>query len=292
MRANNLFVGSAILFAVAATVAIAAGQSSSPNSPSVSSAAAQQQSPESPPPQQAPKPGSVLQIKTRLVTVDVVATDSHGNVVRDLKPDARAPGIDSRHTNCCVRYSSGMGGANDMIFIAYNLLGARPEQLAYGHIWASVYQSFSRGRLRITSRDPEADPEIRLQMLSDPRDLNRMRDAMRRLIEIANHPAIRAIASAVGLGRDGQTPAGPSAAPPSDEWMLEHCFDVQHAAGTCRMGAVSDERSVVDPRCRVIGVEGLRVIDASIIPEMIRANTHLTCVMIGEHLAAQIRAGG
>ena len=58
------------------------------------------------------------------------------------------------------------------------------------------------------------------------------------------------------------------------------------------MGAASDERSVVDPRCRVIGVESLRVIDASIIPEMIRANTHLTCVMIGEHMAAQIRAGG
>ncbi len=85
MRASNLFVGSAILFA-AATVAIAAGQSSSPNSPSVSSAPAQQQSPDAPP-QQAPKPGSVLRIKTRLVTVDVVATDSHGNVVRDLKPE-------------------------------------------------------------------------------------------------------------------------------------------------------------------------------------------------------------
>jgi VWFA-related protein len=85
MRANNLFVDSAILFA-AATVVFAAGQSSSPNSPSASSAPAQQQSPEAPP-QQAPKPGSVLQTKTRLVTVDVVATDSHGNVVRDLKPE-------------------------------------------------------------------------------------------------------------------------------------------------------------------------------------------------------------
>jgi VWFA-related protein len=84
MRANDLFVGSAILFAAAATVAIAAGQSSSPF---VSSAPAQQQSPESPSPQQARKPGSVLQIKTRLVTVDVAATDSHGNVVRDLKPE-------------------------------------------------------------------------------------------------------------------------------------------------------------------------------------------------------------
>ena len=86
MRAKNLFVGSAILFA-AATVAIAAEQSSSPNSRSVSSAPAQQQSPETLPPQQAAKPGSVLQIKTRLVTVDIVATDSHGNMVRDLKPE-------------------------------------------------------------------------------------------------------------------------------------------------------------------------------------------------------------
>lgn len=88
MRAGNLFVGSAILFAAAA-VAIAAGQSSSPNSPSVlpASAPAQQQSPEAPLPQQVTPPGSVLRIKTRLVTVDVVATDSHGNAVRDLKPE-------------------------------------------------------------------------------------------------------------------------------------------------------------------------------------------------------------
>jgi VWFA-related protein len=82
MRAKNLVAGSAILI-----VAVAAGQSSSPNSPSVSSAPAQQQSPESPPPQQAPPPGFVLQAQTRLVTVDVVATDAHGNVVRDLKPE-------------------------------------------------------------------------------------------------------------------------------------------------------------------------------------------------------------
>src|SRR5271156_873190 len=86
MRAKNLVFGSAIVFA-AATVVFAAGQSSSPNPPSASSAPAQQQSPEATPPQQSAKPGAVLQIKTRLVTVDVVATDSHANVVRDLKPE-------------------------------------------------------------------------------------------------------------------------------------------------------------------------------------------------------------
>ena len=86
MRTKNLVAASAILSA-AATVVIAAGQASSPNSPSVSSAPAQQQSPEPSPSQQAPPPGSVLQVQTRLVTVDVVATDAHGNVVRDLKPE-------------------------------------------------------------------------------------------------------------------------------------------------------------------------------------------------------------
>jgi choline dehydrogenase-like flavoprotein len=215
----------------------------------------------------------------------------------ELKAEARAAAIDARHTNCCVRYTSGLAdaGTNDMIFIAFNLLGAQPEQLRCGYIWAAVYQSFSRGRLTINSADPDADPEIRFHMLSDPRDLVRMRDAMRRLLELAHHPAIREIATSVRLGRaidspESRSDAGPIAIP-TDQWMLEHCFDVQHAAGTCRMGAATDRNAVVDPLCRVIGVDGLRVIDASIVPEMVRANTHLTAVMIGEHMAAKIRAG-
>jgi len=73
-----------------------------------------------------------------------------------------------------------------------------------------------------------------------------------------------------------------------DAWLLATCSDMQHPVGTCRMGAPSDARSVVDPACRVLGLEGLRVVDASIMPEVPRANTHLTCVMIGEHVAARL----
>jgi choline dehydrogenase len=182
-----------------------------------------------------------------------------------------------------------------MMFIAFNLLGGRSDHLRYGYIWASVYQSFSRGRLTITSLDPAAHPEIRFRMLSDARDLIRMRDATGRLLELVQHPAIRAIADSARLGRGPDLAnQGVGTMPitvPSDQWILEHCFDVQHAAGTCRMGATGDSRSVVDPLCRVIGVEALRVIDASIIPEMVRANTHLTAVMIGEHMAERIRSG-
>ncbi len=66
-------------------------------------------------------------------------------------------------------------------------------------------------------------------------------------------------------------------------------FDAQHASGTCRMGAADDPRSVVDPECRVIGCTGLRVIDASIMPTVVRANTHFTTVMIAEKMADRLR---
>ena len=66
--------------------------------------------------------------------------------------------------------------------------------------------------------------------------------------------------------------------------------DAQHASGTCRMGAIDDPRSVVDPECRVIGCTGLRVIDASIMPEVPRANTHLTTVAIAERMADRLKA--
>jgi choline dehydrogenase len=74
-----------------------------------------------------------------------------------------------------------------------------------------------------------------------------------------------------------------------DDWMRANCFDSQHAAGTCRMGPASSPRTVVDPDCRVLGIEGLRVIDCSVMPEIVRANTHLSTVMIAELMADRLR---
>ncbi|MPZ30471.1 MAG: hypothetical protein GEV13_05660 [Rhodospirillales bacterium] len=74
-----------------------------------------------------------------------------------------------------------------------------------------------------------------------------------------------------------------------DDWTFAECSDAQHASGTCRMGAADDPRSVVDPDCRVIGCSGLRVIDASVMPTVVRANTHLTTVMIAEKMADALK---
>ena len=75
-------------------------------------------------------------------------------------------------------------------------------------------------------------------------------------------------------------------------WLINHCDAHLHPGGTCGMGSSQDPRSVVDPQCKVIGISGLRVIDASIVPRLPRAATHLTTVMIAEHMAERLAKNG
>lgn len=217
-----------------------------------------------------------------------------------LRPAARWPTPHGRHTNCIVRYGSGLAGAgeNDMAIIGLNLTGFTTDDLAGGYVGVSAFQTFSKGALRIATTDPFANPEIAIGMLSDERDLIRMRDGARRLFALARHPAFAAICESVQLvGAGFALTSGGSGATIDDlgddraldAWMLATVSDTQHPVGTCRMGAPDDPRAVVDPDCRVVGLEGLRVIDASIMPEVPRANTHLTCVMIGEVMAERLK---
>ena len=209
----------------------------------------------------------------------------------NLKREAWATSLDQRHTNCCVRYSSGLAGAgrNDMIVVSMNVGGFGEEGLRRGLLNVCTFQTFSRGRVTVTSTDPLADPEVDLAMLSDERDLVRLRDGMRRLQQIVAHPATRRITASTASWVTGEEVSPDASDGALDAWLLANCNDCQHPIGTCRMGAAADPRSVVDPDCRVIGVEGLRVIDGSIMPENPRANTHLTCVMIGELMAERLR---
>ena len=129
-------------------------------------------------------------------------------------------------------------------------------------------------------------------MLSDERDLVRMRDGVRRLRELGRQPrACGRSPTRVDYGSTGRSIEEDLTPTELDDWMFAECSDAQHASGTCRMGAADDTRSVVDPDCRVIGCSGLRVIDASVMPEVVRANTHLTTVMIAEKMADRLKAG-
>jgi 5-(hydroxymethyl)furfural/furfural oxidase len=149
-------------------------------------------------------------------------------------------------------------------------------------------QTFSKGRVRLTTADPTIDPEVDFHLLSDERDLVRLRDGARRLFELAQHRAIASLAEQIRVGNTGRAMSEFSDDDQLDAWLLAETVDYVHAAGTCRMGAMDDPLTVVDPDGRVRGVDGLRVVDASIMPEVPRANTHLTIVMLAEHLAERI----
>ena len=181
-----------------------------------------------------------------------------------------------------------------MLMASCNVFGIEGEALTRGVIVVSVFQAFSQGQLRISSADPRVEPDIEERMLSDRRDLVRLRDGVRRLFALAGHSAFDSIVEEIGVGDIfGGGIRGIESFGSDEEmdgWLLEECVDCFHIVGTCRMGAVDDRRTVVDPDCRVVGVDGLRVIDASIMPEVPRANTHLTTVMVAEHMAERLRA--
>lgn len=179
-------------------------------------------------------------------------------------------------TNCVLRYRSGLAGAgpNDMMLLPNN----GSARLGASLLVIQQQRVFSRGELTIVSRDPLVDPFLEMNILTDERDRVRMEDALERAGELLDHPAFRAILT-----------ARPTLPDPSE--LPRIVTDTVHVCSTCAMGSPDHPGTVVDPEGRVLGVEGLRVIDASIMPEIPRANLHLSVVMIAEHLAARMPAG-
>ena len=133
----------------------------------------------------------------------------------------------------------------------------------------------SRGRLQIRSADPFAAPRIETHYLSEEHDRKVLGAGLRMLRDIYRQPAFRDLIDAEVL---------PGAQRKTDDDLIRFASEcggtVFHPVGTCRMG--SDARAVVDPSLRVRGVERLRVIDASVMPDMISANTNAASIMIGE----------
>jgi choline dehydrogenase-like flavoprotein len=216
-----------------------------------------------------------------------------------LKPEFRAADASARHTNCCVKFSSGLAGAppRDMLMISMNHggVGVQQDMAQFGEagLHTMLMEARSRGTVRITSPDPTVQPDVEENMLSHPFDLARMRAGARHLGEIGEHPAVRRITTEIQLGNTGRSLHALSSMDDDavDEWLLTDCSDSQHGAGGCCMGLydADDRRSVVDPDCCVRGIDGLRVIDASVMPLDCFANTNFTTIMIAEKMAARLR---
>ena len=141
----------------------------------------------------------------------------------------------------------------------------------------------SRGSIHIASSDPFRDPRICTNYLSAEKDQKVVVEGIRMVRELYNRPEFR---------HRWQREVVPGAKNQSDSEVLaavrQMAGTVYHLVGTARMG--SDARAVVDPELRVNGVEGLRVVDASVMPKITSANTNAPTFMIAEKAAAMIRA--
>ena len=144
-------------------------------------------------------------------------------------------------------------------------------------------RSASRGWVRLKSADPNDAPAIQFNYLSQDEDMADFRRCIRYTRELFQQDAFKPYAG---------PEISPGAAVASDEqldaFIREHVESAYHPCGTCRMGAAQDPLAVVDPECRVIGVEGLRVADSSVFPRITNGNLNGPSIMTGEKASDHI----
>jgi choline dehydrogenase len=179
----------------------------------------------------------------------------------------------------------GLAGPNMQVHVAPTLFydnGFREPTVKGFTSAATLVDVASRGRLRLKSSNPLWKPEIDPAYYSDPTDLEAMMAGLRDLIEIGKSGPLK---------RFLDKPFLPATHDLDDEALTEHIRQntqtLYHPVGTCAMG--TGEHSVVDPALKVRGVDGLRVVDASIMPVVPRGNTNAPTIMVAEKAADLIR---
>ena len=142
----------------------------------------------------------------------------------------------------------------------------------------------SRGEVRLASADPLAAPRIDQRFLSDPNDWRVLRQTIRSVRKIARQPALARFA-----GREALPGADVESDDALDAFIRKTAITVHHPAGTCRMGPPGDRLAVTDDEGRVFGVPGLRIVDASLMPDLTSGNINAPVIMIAEKIADRVR---
>ncbi|WP_243248294.1 GMC family oxidoreductase [Pseudomonas maioricensis] len=252
-----------------------------------------------------------------------------------LNKAGRTAFIDEHHEQAIVRFSSGLPDTVPCDMHGAILSRSGWHSLGYrlGTMFFWVNKSFSRGRLRLRSSNPAEEPEVSFNMLSDTRDLERLKQAMKfgaatlsasslktqcsvvfpssyspRVAKVAQPGVLNGVLRGAlsllldvagplrawlihGLVTQGVTLKKLVADDAAlTEFVRRNVGGTWHPSGTCRMGRVDDPQAVTGSDGRVIGVRGLRVCDASLMPSIPCANTNVPTIMIAERMADLIKA--
>lgn len=160
------------------------------------------------------------------------------------------------------------------------------RKTVFGHGYSChvcLLQPKSRGRVSLASADPTAAPRIDPNFLAEPEDVQRLVRGFKAMRTILSQPALS--------GYGGRELAASAAARSDDEieaFIRAHADTIYHPVGSCRMGPGALD--VVDPQLRVHGMQGLRVVDASIMPRIVSGNTNAPTIMIAEKASDLIKA--
>ena len=135
----------------------------------------------------------------------------------------------------------------------------------------------SRGKVSLGDSNPNTPPRIQFNYLAEQKDIRDFRKCVAVAREIFAQPAFDPY-----RGKEIQPGENVIADDEIDQFVREHLESAYHPSGTCRMGSANDKLAVVDPQCKVIGVDNLRVIDSSIFPQLTYGNTNGPSIMVGE----------
>ncbi|MFD1987708.1 choline dehydrogenase [Mesorhizobium newzealandense] len=144
-------------------------------------------------------------------------------------------------------------------------------------------RSKSRGSVTLRSPDPKSQPVIRFNYMSHPDDWTEFRHCIRLTREIFGQSAFDPY-----RGKEISPGSHVQSDDDLDVFIRDHAESAYHPCGTCKMGRADDMMSVVDPECRVIGVDGLRVADSSIFPRVTNGNLNAPSIMTGEKASDHI----
>ena len=199
--------------------------------------------------------------------------------------------LDAPSTQLGLRYTAtGSDLRNDMVLFPTTFSTPMGDLTGPGEDFRmSVLLNLAKGSGQVTlaSSDPHEQPLLEYHFLEEQADVDRLRDGIRLIVRLAESEYYRGIVKE----RLDPTDADLETDEALDAWLHRMVRTSQHLVGTCKMGPASDTMAVVDQYGNVHGIDGLRVADASVMPDAPRANTNVSTIMIAERISEFIKEG-